>query len=187
MDRPLALTENSSHSQFLHRRIDVKNSAILIVPLLFLLSCAPKETHPLVSEWKGPHADIRTMIPACIIWYKPGPSGWVEYKKLCGTDDLRQAINGLTEPDFEQAGTGGEYKLSIVFYSDTADSLKVREVFFRLDGDTFVGPLGRSKSLGKVLLKAPDSRPYFRPADPNVVREAERALQETYHRNWERK
>lgn len=170
----------------------------LTICLLFLGSCSPRETPiPIVSEWETATQPLvlygwesYSPEPVCMVWYRPVPViGWTGHKRLCSKEDLTTALRGLQEPEIEQPCSGGDQKLSIFFYDGRAEGLCVREVFFRLDSDTFVGPLGRSRMLGQLLINAPQSQPFYAPIDQNAAarraEEAQKKMSEAAHRRGE--
>jgi hypothetical protein len=154
---------------------------------LFLSSCEkPRE---LVEEWKGQYTVPGLMPPVCAVWYRPGPLGWLPYKCFAQADELRNIMNVLIweanseirTPDFAST-----YKLSLMFYKGTRETLAVREICFDLSNDTFVWPYGKSEKLGRILIEKEVWGDYYgRPDDANMVNRIKQS-QEWIHKEVER-
>lgn len=145
----------------------MKRLMILLIFLsCFLPSCGKKL--PEVSYiWTG-QEEIRHYVPACIIWYKQVPpplDAWRPYKAFSQVDanDMRNIILRLTEPEEKESNPNIESKdkLSLVFYNGFPEELTVREVYFKMQNQTFIGPLGKSNSLAKILLERKEVQSFF--------------------------
>ena len=139
---------------------------ILFLLLLFLSSC--KKQEPKINYvWTGQES-IRQDVPACIIWYKqisPSIDTWMPYKSFSQTEAelTREIILQLTAPEIKESNPelNTTDKLSLIFYNGFPEELKVREIFFELKNQTFIGPVGKSVVLAKILLERSQIRPSF--------------------------
>jgi len=134
--------------------------------LVFLTSCnyEAKKTDYI---WTGQEY-IRNLTPACIIWYKKVPppiDAWRPYKAFSQTDanDMRQIVLGLARPEEKDPNPNIESKnkLSLIFYNGFPEKLTVREVYFEIKDQTFIGPLGKSDTIAKILLERQEVRSLF--------------------------
>jgi hypothetical protein len=125
----------------------MRTTILMTLCLLLLSSCAKKQ--PGSARWTG--ENLPTESPSRIVWYKMTQAGWQTCRVINKPDQMRCIVRGMTEVESEDCSYGGDQKLCI-FYDDKERGPRVYEVFFRLAGYRFEGPLGRSKSLGEYLL-----------------------------------
>ena len=135
--------------------------------LFFFLASCNYETKKIDYIWTGQEY-IRNLIPTCIIWYKKVPppiDAWRPYKALSQTDanDMRQIVLGLTRPEekYPNPNIESKNKLSLIFYNGFPEKLTVREVYFEIKDQTFIGPLGKSDTIAKILLERQEVRSLF--------------------------
>lgn len=149
---------------------------ILMIVLVFLSSCAKRLDYELV----GNIAEIKKLTPVCIIWYKPGKTGW-EVNKFWGLNELDEMVRIkklLTEPEKSYPYWDPKYKLSLIFYDGNLENLKLWEVFFDIRGKTFVGSVGVSRELGELFSKylEEEASPVLPGMDPNRVKEVQERM-----------
>ena len=139
---------------------------LLSLVLLFSSSCT-KESPKVNYIWTGQER-IRHFVPVCIVWYKQlpwAPPVWKPHKCFSQTDanDMRNIILLLTEPEKKEPNPNirTKDKLSLIFYNGFPEKLTVREVYFEIQNKTFIGPIGRSEKLAKILLKRQNVRSLF--------------------------
>jgi len=139
----------------------MKRFTVLIMILLVSISSCKKEPEKIDCTWTGQTDkwDIASLVPACIIWYKKVPpplSAWRPYKSFSQTDanEMRNIILELIKPEEKETNIDlkTEDKLSLIFYNGFPAKLTVREVYFNIENQTFIGPTGRSNKLGQILL-----------------------------------
>jgi|GEM_PF-2262568 len=130
----------------------------LMMLLVFMASCK-EEPKKLDYTWTG-QEEIRHYVPACIIWYKQVPpplDAWRPYKAFSQADanDMRNIILRLTSPEKKESNPNIESKdkLSLVFYNGFPEKLTVREVYFEIQNQTFIGPKGKSQKLAQILIE----------------------------------
>lgn len=140
---------------------------ILTCLLLVSLTSCKEEPRKIDYIWTGQEG-IRHFVPVCIVWYKQLPWAepiWKPYKCFNQTDasDMRDIILRLTSPEKKEPNPGIESKdkLSLIFYNGFPEELTVREVYFQIKEETFIGPLGKSDNLAKILLERQDVRSLF--------------------------
>jgi hypothetical protein len=155
MDGPAVLIINWSHSKRVLWRVNMRTTILLAFCLLFVSSCGKKESGS--ARWTG--GNLPTEAPSRIVWYKMGQAGWQAYKVINKTDEMRRVIWGIMEVESENCSYGGDQKLCIFYDDKDKKSQRVFEVFFRLTGSRFEGPLGHSEALGKYLLGLPEPEP----------------------------
>jgi len=134
--------------------------------LLFSLSCTTES--PKVNYiWTGQER-ITHFVPVCIVWYKQLPwteAVWKPYKAFSQTDaeQMREIILQLTRPEKKEPNPDlkTKDKLSLIFYNGFPEKLIVREVYFQIKDNIFIGPLGKSDSLAKILLEKQEIRSGF--------------------------
>lgn len=137
-----------------------------ILLLLFLSSCT-KESSKVNYIWTGQER-ITYFVPVCIVWYKQVPApldAWRPYKAFSQADanDMRNIILQLTRPEKKVPNPNlkTKDKLSLIFYNGFPEKLTVREVYFQIKEETFIGPLGKSDNLAKILLEKQEIRSGF--------------------------
>jgi len=135
--------------------------------LLALLPSCKEESKKIHYIWTG-QEELRHSVPACIIWYKKVPpplDAWKPYKCFSQADanDMRSIILLLTIPESKELNPRikTEDKLSLIFYNGFPEKLTVREVYFVMQDHTFIGPLGKSDNLARILLNKQEVRPLF--------------------------
>jgi hypothetical protein len=112
--------------------------------------------------------DIARIVPVCIVWYKKVPQlidAWRPYKAFSQTDanEMREIILQLLRPEEKEPNPGlrTNDKLSMIFYNGLPEKLTVREVYFEIKDKTFIGPVGKSDKLAKILLGRQEVRRSF--------------------------
>ena len=156
----------------------------LMILSVLMVSCK-EEPKKFDYIWTGQEG-IRHFVPVCNIWYKQVPpplDAWRPYKAFSQADanDMRNIILRLTRPEKKESNPNIESKdkLSLVFYNGFPEELTVREVYFEIQNQTFIGPLGKSNTLAKILLKKEEVRSRFYQPYKN--------LDPTHYRDsWER-
>ncbi|MHC4476156.1 MAG: hypothetical protein ACYTEL_10950 [Planctomycetota bacterium] len=145
----------------------MKRDGILLVSLLLFLSSCGRKLPQVRHTWTG-QEEIRPLVPACIIWHKQVPppiDAWKPYKSFSQADaeQMREIILLLVTPENRQANADlkTEDKLSLIFYNGFPEKLTVRQVYFKIQDETFTGPLGQSAKLAKILLDKQEVRPTF--------------------------
>lgn len=140
----------------------------LAVLLIFIPSCNNGEEN-LNSDvkWTG-QENIRAYVPVCIIWYRQVPSPldtWRPYKAFSQADanDMREIILHLTSPEKKESilNLESQDKLSLIFYNGRPEKLTVREVYFEIKDQTFIGPIGKSDALAEILLERQEVDSFF--------------------------
>jgi len=148
----------------------MKWSKYLLMPmflLLFLSSC-DKKPQPVDYVWTG-QGGISQLVPVCIVWYKkvpPPTDAWRPYKTFNQNDanDMREIILQLLRPEEEEPNLGclrTNDKLSLIFYNGLPEKLTVREVYFEIKDQIFIGPTGKSNKLEQILLAKQEVRKHF--------------------------
>ena len=142
--------------------------------MIFLSSCQRGPSYLVTDNT----TKIKSLAPACIIWYKPGKTGYEVNKSWSQEDEMDKIKNLLIKADRVTVYTEGEYKLSLIFYDGYPENLKLWEVSFTLVGNSFVSSVGSSKELGKLLSKyKPEEKISLTPSgDPNRVEEIQKNL-----------
>lgn len=140
---------------------------ILLTFLLCFLSSCGKKPPEVNYTWTGQEG-IRHFVPTCIVWYKQVPPPldvWKPYKSFSQTDaeQMREVILQLTRPEKKEPNPHlrTKDKLSLIFYNGFPEKLKVWEVYFEIKDQTFIGPLGESDILAKILLERQEVRSLF--------------------------
>jgi hypothetical protein len=131
------------------------------IPLIFLscfLSSCGEKPPEVNYNWTG-QEEIRHLVPTCIVWYKKVPpplDAWRPYKAFSQADanDMRNIILELTSPEKKESNPNIESrnKLSLIFYNGFPEELTVREVYFEIQNQTFIGPKGKSQELAQILI-----------------------------------
>lgn len=157
-------------------------------------SCAKRPEWEIQDyEWTGETLEIRS-IPglAGAYWYTPSKSGWIKYKTFGDkSEDLRTIIHCLCEPEEEKKNVisrDSPHELLKLFYHDPMNEKSTLiEISFKLKNDIFIGPLGKSKKLGKLFCKQRECGPYWvKPEiDPNVMKDVQEQLQEEIQKRIE--
>ncbi|MHC4463560.1 MAG: hypothetical protein ACYS30_19325 [Planctomycetota bacterium] len=139
---------------------------ILIALSLFMASCK-EEPKKMDYTWNG-QEEIRGWVPVCIVWYKKVPppvDGWRPYKCFSQADaeKMRTIILRLTRPEKKEPNPAiqSKDKLSLIFYNGFPEKLTVREVYFQIKEETFIGSLGKSDNIAKILLEKQEIRSGF--------------------------
>jgi hypothetical protein len=159
---------------------------LMVILSVFMFSCK-KQAEPeridyakkICYIWTGQTEeekwDLERQTPVCIIWYKyvqPPHPVWRPYKTFSQNDvnDIRAMLSQLLRPEKEESNPGlrTKDKLSLIFYSGGLETLRVREVYFEIKDQIFIGPTGRSNKLGRILLEKQEIDPYF--SDVNLVK-----------------
>jgi hypothetical protein len=145
----------------------MKRFTILLIFLLCSLSSCGVKPPEVKYNWTG-QEEIRNLVPTCIVWYKQVPppvDAWRPYKAFSQEDanDMRNIILELTSPEKKEFNPNIESKdkLSMIFYNGFPEKLTVREVYFQIKDKTFIGPVGRSDRLAKILLEKKEVRSGF--------------------------
>jgi DNA-binding XRE family transcriptional regulator len=145
----------------------MKQLIIVFMSLLVLLTSCKKEPPETSYTWTGQEW-IRSLVPVCIVWYKQLPwaeTVWEPYKCFSQADanDMRNIILLLTKPEKKEPNPNlkTKNKLSLIFYNGFPEKLTVREVYFEMQDQTFIGPLGKSEKLAKILLRRQEVRRSF--------------------------
>ncbi len=142
---------------------------LLIIPLVFLSSCKkePKKTDYI---WTGQadRLDIEGPVPVCIIWHKyvqPPTDAWMPYKSFNQNDanEMREIILQLLRPEEEEPNPDlrTKDKLSLIFYNGFPEKLKVKEVYFDIKDQAFIGPTGKSRKLCQILVARQEINRFF--------------------------
>lgn len=150
-------------------------SMMLLIGMVFMFSCQQKPNCLITDDT----AEIETLTPAYIIWYKLGKTGWEVNKSWFQEDEMTKIKELLTKADKTMPYTEGEYKLSLVFYDGRPENLKLWEVRFTLVGKrSFLSSVGSSRELGEFLSEyKPEERILIPPGvDPNRIKEAQERL-----------
>ena len=76
---------------------------------------------------------------------------------------MREIILQLLRPEEKEPNPGlrTNDKLSMIFYNGLPEKLTVREVYFEIKDKTFVGPVGKSVKLAKILSERQEVRSLF--------------------------
>ena len=141
---------------------DTKMKRLLIgslMTLLVLMASCRKEAKKFDYTWTGQEG-IQHYVPACIIWYKQVPpplDAWRPYEAFSQADanDMRNIILRLTSPEKKEPNPDikSKDKLSLIFYNGFPEKLTVREVYFEIQNQTFIGPKGKSQELAQILIE----------------------------------
>ncbi len=145
----------------------MKRFAVLLIILLVSLSSCKKEPKKIDYIWTGQER-ISHLVPVCIVWYKkvpPPTDSWRPYKTFNQNDanDMREIILQLLKPEEKEPNPNliTEDKLSLIFYNGFPEKLTVREVYFEIKDQTFIGPTGKNNKLGQILLAKQEVRKHF--------------------------
>lgn len=145
----------------------MKRLLISSLMLLVLVASCKEEIKKVDYTWIGQEG-IRHFVPVCIVWYKQLPWAdpvWKPYKCFSQTDaeQMREIILQLTRPEKKEPNPHlrTKDKLSLIFYNGFPEKLKVWEVYFEIKDQTFIGPLGESDILAKILLERQEVRSLF--------------------------
>ena len=137
----------------------MKKITIPLIILLYFLSSCSKKKPEINYNWTG-QEEIRHLVPTCIVWYKqvaPPIDAWRPYKAFsqANANDMRNIILLLTKPEDKDPNPNlnAKDKLSLIFYNGIPEELTVREVYFEIQNQTFIGPTGKSEKLAKILLE----------------------------------
>ena len=153
--------------------------------MVFLSSCQRGPSYLVTDNIK----EIKNLTPACIVWYKPGKTGFEVNKSWSKEDEMNKIKDFLIKADKTMVYTVGEYKLSLMFYDGYPENLKLWEVSFTLVGNGFLSSVGSSKKLGKLLseYKPEEKILIILSGDPNRAKEVqERLMQEAERRKKEK-
>lgn len=143
---------------------------LLIVGMFFIPLSCKEEPKRINYTWTGQKSegDIAGLVPVCIIWYKyvqPPTDAWKPYKSFNqnNASDMREIILHLLKPEEKEINPNlrTQDKLSLIFYNGLPENLTVREVYFRIEGKTFVGPRGKSVELAKILSEQQEVQSLF--------------------------
>jgi len=147
---------------------------LILIGLVFLSSCQRGASYLVTDKT----VEIKNLIPACIIWYKPGQAGFEVNKSWSQEDEMGKIKELLIKADKTMVYTEGENKLSLMFYDGYPENLKLWEVSFTLVGNSFLSSVGSSKELGKLLSKyKPEEKIFLTPSGgPNKVEEIQKNL-----------
>jgi len=139
---------------------------LLSLVLIFSSSCT-KESTKVNYIWTGQER-ITHFVPVCIVWYKQLPwteNVWKPYKAFSQADaeQMREIILQLSKPERKEPNPNlkTKDKLSLIFYNGLPEKLTVREVYFEIKDKTFIGPVGKSDELAKILLERQEVRSLF--------------------------
>ena len=145
----------------------MKVLTILLITLSVFISSCQEEPKKIDYTWIGKE-EIRHFVPVCIVWYKKVPQlidAWRPYKAFSQTDanEMREIILQLLRPEEREPNPGlrTNDKLSMIFYNGLPEKLTVREVYFEIKDKTFIGPVGKSDKLAKILLGRQEVRSSF--------------------------
>lgn len=163
----------------------MKRITIPLIILLYFLSSCSKKPPEINYNWTG-QEEIRHLVPTCIVWYKQVPppiDAWKPYKAFSQADanEMRNIILLLTKPEDKDPNPNlkAKDKLSLIFYNGFPEELTVREVYFEIQNQTFIGPTGKTERLAKILIEKGEVRSRFYQPYKN--------LDPThYHDSWER-
>lgn len=150
---------------------------LLIIVAVFMFSCQKGPGCLLKDE----SAELKKLIPVCIVWYKPGKTAWEVNKTWVipdNIDEMNKIKEFLNKADNTIVYTEGRHKLSLLFYDGYPENLKLLEVSFELVGKkSFLGSVGGSKELGELLSKyMPEERGSVIPGmDPSRVKRIKEA------------
>jgi hypothetical protein len=143
---------------------------LLIVGMVFIPSSCKKEPGKVSYTWTGQKSegDIAGFVPVCIIWYKyvqPPTDAWEPYKSFNQNNafEMREIILQLLTPEEKEMNPNlrTNDKLSLIFYNGIPEKLTVREVYFKIDDKTFIGPRGKSSKIAKILSEQQEVRSLF--------------------------
>jgi hypothetical protein len=145
----------------------MKVLTILLITLSVFISSCQEEPKKIDYTWIGKE-EIRHFVPVCVVWYKKVPQlidAWRPYKAFSQTDanEMREIILQLLRPEEREPNPGlrTNDKLSMIFYNGLPEKLTVREVYFEIKDKTFIGPVGKSDKLAKILLGRQEVRSSF--------------------------
>jgi hypothetical protein len=145
----------------------MKRFKVLLIFLTLFFSSCTKESQKVNYIWTGQEG-ISHFVPVCIVWYKQLPwaeIAWKPYKCFSQADaeKMRTIILRLTRPEKREPNPAmqSKDKLSLIFYNGFPEKLTVREVYFQIKEETFIGPLGKSDNLAKILLEKQEIRSGF--------------------------
>ncbi len=143
---------------------------LLIIGMVFIPSSCKKEPGKVSYTWTGQKSegDIAGLVPVCIIWYKyvqPPTDAWEPYKSFNqnNASEMREIILHLLKPEEKEMNPNlkTKDKLSLIFYNGIPEKLTVREVYFRIEDKTFIGPRGKSGKIAKILSEQQEVRSLF--------------------------
>ena len=145
----------------------MKQFKVLLILLMLFVSSCTKEPKKVNYIWTGKEV-ISHFVPVCVVWYRQLPwseIAWKPYKAFSQADanDMRQIVLGLIRPEEKEPNPNIESKdkLSLIFYNGFPEKLTVREVYFEIREQTFIGPLGKSDTIAKILLERQEVRSLF--------------------------
>jgi hypothetical protein len=147
--------------------VKMRRLTVLLTILPVFISSCQEEPKKIDYTWIGKE-EIRHLVPICIIWYKQVPppvDAWRPYKSFSQSDaeQMREIILLLTRPEKKESNPNlkTKDKLSLIFYNGLPEKLTVREVYFEMQDQIFIGPLGKSEKLAKILLGRQEVRRSF--------------------------
>ena len=145
----------------------MKRFTVLLIILSVLIPSCKKEPPKIDYIWTGQER-ISHLVPVCIVWYKkvpPPTDAWMPYKSFNQNDanDMREIILQLLRPEEKEPNPNlrTEDRLSLIFYNGFPEKLTVREVYFEIKDQTFIGPTGKSHKLGQILLGRQEVNKHF--------------------------
>jgi len=164
---------------------------IFVICPLLLTSCKSKNDNKNYENRKGVQVKVwdgknlifwQKRYPLTIIWFKGEPESWIPYKAFDDANVLKSIVSLLDKPDTNERlpNLKNRNKLSIIYYEGDPIYLNIVEVYFNLDDGIFIGPKGKSKELGNILLSKAESglaryRFMSQPFDENAVEKIEKS------------
>ncbi|MHC4476155.1 MAG: hypothetical protein ACYTEL_10945 [Planctomycetota bacterium] len=159
---------------------------VLLLGLVFLSSCAqPKRADYL---WTGPGCEITGIFqPVFAVWCIPSPYGWKLHRSTNDVGILREIIRYLCEPEefmlIEISPDEHHQLLWLAYLDPRYDKWTLKKMRFKMEGDVFAGPRGKSRKLVSLLQGMDEVERYFRMVDPNEIREGLKQL----HEEWKKR
>jgi hypothetical protein len=141
---------------------------IFVICPLLLTSCKTKndskniekQKESQVKVWDGKNLIFwQKRYPLSITWFKGEPESWVPYKAFDDANELKGIVNLLDNPEVNEPlpNLKSRNKLSIIYYNGDPNYLNIVEVYFNLENNVFIGPKGKSKKLGDILVSKEES------------------------------
>jgi len=163
-----------------------------MIVLVFLSSCSKRLEKPDYG-WTGNADDVKDLTLGRVVWFIPGEYGWEKHKlwkreNKADVNEMEIILKLLLEAEKKEfAGFNPRHMLSLQFYDKLPRDMKVFEVHFdslKLRSGTFVGSVGVSHELGKLLKKyfPEEAEPVIPGIDPNRIRESQKQLFEQAQR-----
>jgi hypothetical protein len=137
--------------------------AISVLIILGCSSCQKKETQIVmpVQVWDGQNFHLTTEgFPLSIIWLM----GKIPHKGFCQAQEIKEIIERLMNPEIAEAHSEQllametQNRLCLFYYRGGKYVSRVATVKFNIDKEgVFLGPLGKSPALGKLLQEKEES------------------------------